>query len=250
MIKARFLRARALSNLRSSIPENLNAYRSGDFSHLITDASYYIEQPFEYDPAALSGLVLPDKKNLHDVENCQIVYSALSGLQPYEARDERFWVYLTHTYMLDYARKRWPIPKDKDDAVKHIRQHFFAGAKRDIERDNAASRLWWMAHLCSRVDGLDLPTCLAIFLRQSDVRASIIERPTTAQSERVFAAIIRKLAASNAGKGELFARQTFRELMRLINSVGGVRLLEVMPAQRIDAVLDELIEKRLGLQAL
>jgi hypothetical protein len=47
-------------------------------------------------------------------------------------------------------------------AVGHVRAHFFAKEQRQIERDNAASRLWWMAHLCRRVKELDLSDTLKV----------------------------------------------------------------------------------------
>lgn len=110
----------------------------------------------------------------------------MSELSPYEARDERLWAHITHTHMLEYARKRWPIPEDPVAAVGHIRAHFFAKEQRQIERDNAASRLWWMAHLCGRVRGLELSDTLKVFLYRTDVRASIIERPTVSQNRNLF----------------------------------------------------------------
>lgn len=51
---------------------------------------------------------------------------AMGGMSHYLARDERIWVYLTHTTLLSYARTRWPIPEDNEKAVKHIKSHFFA----------------------------------------------------------------------------------------------------------------------------
>jgi hypothetical protein len=63
---------------------------------------------------------------MYDAENCQACYAGMPGLTPYEARDERLWVYLTHTLHLNYVRARWPIPADDMLAISHIRTHFFA----------------------------------------------------------------------------------------------------------------------------
>ena len=56
-------------------------------------------------------------------------------MTPYLARDARIWCYLTHTYLLEYSRNRWPIPADDEKAVKHIVSHFFTKGVRGFERD-------------------------------------------------------------------------------------------------------------------
>lgn len=190
------------------------------------------------DTEKLANLVRPDDHELYDIDNCQICYASMHGLTPYEARDERLWAYMTHTFMLQYARTRWPIPTDTVTAVAHVRTHFFAKDQRQIERNNAASRLWWMAHLCDRVRGLQLSDSLRAFLYRTDVRASIIERPTVSQNLNVFSAIIRKLQESYSSHRRLFERTTFRRLMQEINSIGGVQVLDTMTEAQIADIID------------
>ena len=246
-MKSRYMKSAVLEEFRSSISNNLEAYRSSSFEYLITDFSYWFEGAFDFDENQLARLRLRDNSGeRYDEENCAICYRALAGLSPYEARDERFWTYLTHTLLLDYARKRWPIPMDDASAVNHIRSHFFARDKRDIERNNAASRLWWMARLCQRVPGIRLEECLEVFLYESDVRANIIERPTACQSPAVFGAI-RKLHLSFKGEKRLFERTCFRTLMRRINSIGGVKLLDCMTEQQLSSLIDGVVSSDLKL---
>ena len=151
MKKARFLRLLVLEELRNQVKQNLSAYRSGEFDHLVVDGSHWFEHSVEIDDEALAGLKPPSGQDLWEAENCATLYNAMAKVSPYEARDERLWAYLTHTNLLSYTRQRWPIPAEDEAATAHIRKHFFARDKRQVERDNAASRLWWMAHLCARV---------------------------------------------------------------------------------------------------
>lgn len=250
MISTRFLRHSALERLRETVPENLDAYRIGDFSHLLIDNSLYFEGKDGIDTERLSKLSSPGDGELYDVENCQVCFASMSGLTPYDARDERLWAYITHTYMFEYARKRWPIPEDPVAAVGHVRAHFFAKEQRQIERDNAASRLWWMAHLCGRVKGLRLSDSLQVFLYRTDVRASIIERPTVSQNLNLFSTIVRRLQDSYVGHKRLFERTTFRRLMQEINSVGGVQLLDAMTEQQIAGVVNGILREQLDLTEL
>jgi len=94
---------------------------------------------------ALASLHVPVGSQYFEPENCAILYGALSQVSPYEARDERF-LGVSQSHIFTRARRaRWPIPTDDKQAVSHIAKHFFARDKRQVERDNVGSRLWWMA---------------------------------------------------------------------------------------------------------
>lgn len=251
MTKIRFLRSNALEKLRSEIKKNLSLYRSGNFSHLAVDTSQWFEINISIDEKKLSNLKLRDGQELYDFENCLVIIKALEDLSPYEARDERLWVYLSHTLLLDYARSRWPIPEDDSEAVEHIKKHFFARDKRQIEVHNVASRLWWMAYLCRRISNImKIEDALRAFLFRSDVRANIVERPTTSQCIPLFAALLKKLEQSRKGACKLFERDIFRQMMREINSVGGSRLLECLDSSQAELVLDEIIQQRLKMASI
>ena len=249
-MKVRLLRAESLDQLQSSIAVNLDRYRNGGFDYLKADPAFSFEHNVEVDDAALATLKAPSGGSFYEVENCEIVYQACRTLRPYDARDERFWVYLSHTLLLDHARRRWPLPEDDGEAAAHIAKHWFARDKRQVERDQVGSRLWWMGHLCARVDGVDPDVALRAFLFRSDVRANLIERPTVSQSIGLFSAIVKRLIQSFNGRQHLFERRVFRQLMMEINSVGGYRLLDCLAPGDIDRMLDAIIADRLQLSEL
>jgi hypothetical protein len=241
-MKARYLRGATLEELRGSIFENLDHYRTGNFNSLKLDTTLWFEHETEVLESHLGEMKQPLGAEYYEVENCMALHDAFANLSPYEARDERLWAYYVHTDLLAYARARWPIPKDQELAVAHIAKHFFARDKRQTERDNAASRLWWMAHLCARVVKVPRKEALAAFLYRSDVRANLIERPTTSQSTELFGAILNKLVISLAGDRQLFERRAFRRLMSSINSVGGYKLIDCLDSGAADQIVSELIE--------
>lgn len=238
MKKIRLLRSRIVQQLTAEVPNNLSLYRSGNFEFLVADPSNFFEIYQELDEQKIANVEceIDDHK---EVECCIHTYEAMGKIPPYLARDPRLWVYLTHTSLLEYTRKRWPIPDDDEKAMSHIRKHFFAAGSRGIERDNAASRLWWMATLCSRVNGLTLTEALTSFLYQYDVRANIIERPTTSQSVPVFSAVLKKLDESNKGDKQLFVREKFRSVMKELNLRGGVKLLGALSEEEVGHIVDE-----------
>jgi len=244
-MKARLLKGATVEELRNAVPNQLAQYRTGDFDSLKVDSSQWFELDVEIDEAHLEKMHLSKGADHYEVDNCMVLYTTFKELKPYQAREERLWVYYVHTHLLEYSRQRWPIPADDEQAVAHIRRHFFARDKRQSERDNAASRLWWMAHLCARVPSLETETALKAFLLKSDVRANLVERPTTSQSAELFGAILQKLVASYKGNRKLFERKAFRALMAEINSIGGFKLIDCLDSEQASDVVGDLISTKL-----
>ena len=119
----------------------------------------------------LSGEIIPGKTGRHPLPDPQVFADRLSG-----------WGIENSTQVIVYDNKGGAL----------------------------ASRLWWMANLCNRVESLTLNEALTAFLYQTDVRANIIERPTTSQSIPVFSSIVRILYKSFQGDKRLFKRKIFR----------------------------------------
>jgi hypothetical protein len=213
------------------------------------DSSFYFEIDAEVDPDFFQKLNSCAGGSATDVASCTAVHEGLK-LTPYQAREERLWTYMAHVYLLEYARKRWPIPADDKDAVSHIRTHFFARTKRQYERDNVGSRLWWMAHLCARATEMPLHEALEVMLYQTDVRANIIERPTLSRSASVFSSILELLNESFKEKKKLFERSNFRKFMIGINDFGGFVLLDALEISSIKEILKNIIKTRLQLSEL
>jgi hypothetical protein len=249
-MKVRLLRERALLDLKKVVTANLARYRTGSFPHLAIDPSLSFESDIEIDESLIAHLKAPVGLENFEAENCMVMLEAFKTLTPFQAADERLWAMLSHTILLQHGRERWPIPHDEEAAIKHILKHFFGSTERQLERDNIGARLWWMGHLCSRVKGVPLKQSLDILLFRSDVRANIVERPTTAQSVPIFSALINKLAKSYQGKKKLFERETFRKLMININGLGGYKLLDALDSRAVEDLIDEIVSRDLKLSAI
>lgn len=239
-MKARFFRSPVVQRLGASIQDNLELYRTGTFDAFIDEPANYFEAELSIKEEILATICC-EKDNFNEVDSCMKMYHSLCGISQYLARDERLWVYLSHASLLTYTRIRWPIPTNNEKAIKHIQAHFFCAGARGIERDNSASRLWWMASLCNRAAGIQLTEALTCFLHQSDVRANIVERPTTSQNVTIFSAVLKRLNQSYNGDKALFDREKFRAIMKELNLRGGVKLLAALPEPTIERILDECI---------
>jgi hypothetical protein len=239
-MKTRLLRSTTIQDLFSKVGENLGQYRTGSFSFLKNDPSLFIEIDQQICEETLMQIQC-EKDDEREVINCECMFAAFPGMTPYLARDERIWTYLTHINLLEYTRKRWPIPQEDAKAIGYIRSHFFVNGTRGIERANAASRLWWMAHIAHQCQTLSLKEALQCLLFRSDVRANIIERPTTSQNSIILSAILEKLHESYQGNQLLFDRETFRDFMIELNLMGGVKLLDSLEKEAIDSIVTSLM---------
>ena len=245
-MKIRYVRQQVLESLYEQVPANLARYRKSEyFNELLGDRSLTYELDVEFNPQLLEALRKPTSKmDLFDVDNCLTILDALPNLTPSDARDARLWVFLCHTHGLAYSRARWPIDDNDEKAVKNIRNHFFAkDDTRNIERDNALSRLWWMAYLCKRVSSLPLEKALEALLYRTDVRAQIIEHPTLMQNPFVFSSVIRKLRESLDGDKRLFERDVSRLFVQKLDVLGGFKLLDVFPSEQVDAAINQVYEE-------
>lgn len=236
-----------MAELRDKIEQNLDRYVSGTFEDILLPEYVIPVKETEVDLDLLNKLN-PKSGGEVDVENALLVYDALKGINRYLARDERLWVWLTHGPCLEYARKRWLLEgADKAKLKSQIRDHFFATGARGFERNNAIACLWWWAEIVSHYPNADLKTALQVFLHQTDVRASIIERPTSSQS--VFPSIMNVLIEkyNSEERTTFFKREkgntaAYRRWLAEINRHGGTKFYEALPEVQITALFRKLAD--------
>ena len=191
-----------------------------------------------------------------DLKNVIAVYNSFKFLSPQQAAEERIWTYATHRIELakQYTAARWnKIPSDDDKAVNYIQRHYFASGVRGLIVNNAVSRLWWMGYIASRCQDYDLEKTLIILLRDSDVRANLLERPSMSMSNEIFSGVVRLLGKSLDERSEddkaedksppMYVRKNFRELMKMLNQRGGRIMLNALNKKKLDNVLNEIATK-------
>jgi hypothetical protein len=223
-----------VAELRDKIEANLERYVSGNFDDILKEELVIPVKGTELDLTILEKME-PKSGGNYDVENALLIFSAIKGITRYLARDERLWVWMTHGPCLEYSRKRWiNLEAPKEKKISLIRDHFFAVGSRGFERNNAVACLWWWAEIASKYRHADLKTSLEVFLHQTDVRASIIERPTSSQSafSPIMNVLIEKYNSSE--KLQFFKREKgntaiYRRWLGEINRYGGTKFYEALP---------------------
>ena len=130
-------------------------------------------------------------------------------------------------------------PEREEEAVRQIKNHFFARDSRALIRDNGVSRLWWLGKIAHEVSPDDPREFLKILLHRQDVRSALIERPAVSMNRRVLQAIFVVMREHWVNGGKLFKRETFRSWMVALNRRGGVVLLDALPQSALDRLLRE-----------
>ena len=242
MTNLRFYTTEVLENLRVTIDERLDWYYAPEGTpHGVAPVGGVRESRLVA-PALAEKLVTDAKRpSSTDAENALIVYQALSGLTPHQASIERMWVFLSHCDCPDYVAARWLSrrPEKDEEAVREVRNHFFAVGNRALIRDNAVSRLWWLGKIANDVDPENPGEFLNLLLHRQDVRSALIERPSVSMNRRVLRGIYEVMQEHWSNGGTLFARGTFRAWMIALNRRGGVVLLDALPGPALTRLLRE-----------
>jgi hypothetical protein len=225
--------------------EWLDRYRSGDFKQFLKDDPTAIVDN-DFSEVSLAELQLGQSIQL-DIENAAIIWEKFSKVTPRVARQPRFWIYLTLTAGLDYARSRWPLdPNNDEKAVKQVLDHYIPGNdKRDIDRNQALSRLWISAYLCSKIEELSLLEALQILYRTSDFREHIVGRPYIFRSQKVLNAFFKVTRQILKGDESIFNRQMYRLWMKRIDSEGGRTLLDGLSQEQLEKMMMEFADETL-----
>lgn len=247
MSKLRYYTANELERLRSSIPERLDWYYKPVNEPPLPSVGAFRDSLLD-EPMLANQLLFDDKNPANtDIDNALCVYKALHKLTAHQASIERVWAYLCHCDCPSYVASRWlgRRPEKEEDAVRKVRNHFFAVGNRALIRDNGISRLWWLGKIAHDIDPVSPQRFLTILLHRQDVRSALIERPSISMNGRLLRAIYAEMQEHWANDRKLFERQSFRSWMVALNRRGGVILLDALPNDELGKLLHE--EARLAI---
>jgi len=229
----RVLSTSSVESLRMAITKSPELV-SEDFSVLVDDLNLQFVS-FNADINIQGQLLLPEgitQETNKDGENCIAIKSIISGLNPAQATDERLWTTLCFETFSDYTNSRWPLSRAKTPE-NHVNEHWFAKTNRNRIRDNAISRLWWMAEIAERVPNTSIEQVLEILFFNSDYRSSLLERNSSANSLNVLASII-KVSKDAFDDGNEYDRENFRSFMKQIDLIGK---RTVLPSLEIETLI-------------
>lgn len=238
-MKLPFFSGSFLDRLRQDAGQNAAKY-GADMSWLdpfaggkpyIHESSYVIDPPPE--------LIVSKGENAeHDAENAKRVYGWLKQLTPAIAMEERLWAYLTHAQFPAYMAARWKV----DDASAVHRRYLFEGKSFAALSRNGIARLWWAGFLTfdgNRQNPYELTETL--FLRQ-DIQVSLLER-AIGKCQNVRTAVLEFLGANVGWLSEESFGRRIQLLLKELNLLGGVVILDSLPQADLEAFLKKVGER-------
>ena len=227
-------------DLRGSVAENLDRYRTGDFLDMESAGNWRIPLSVNGDLSELSKLST-DGSPASEIDNSLIVGHALGHLSPSVARENRLWVRMSHVEGLTYSRARWISDSSTDEkATADIIKHFFAPTLTASRDDHAISRLWWNYHIARHIDAANVGSVLGRILHRADIRLSFVERSAMASRPPFSRGVVRLLSSE---KDLLDGEKLFREFMKQMNLDGAGLAFEVMSDVKIDALMRQCLDK-------
>lgn len=160
-----------------------------------------------------------------EAANSKAVHTALVGLSPAMATDERIWFALATSGYREYAFKRWLNDVSVDARAASIKNHLFASSPRNRFRDHAIARLWWIAHYTEKVIGSDdADKALTVLNLKRRYAGDFLDRTGISSSPGLARAIMRvafeykdKLESTSTGN----STEYFRDIMKEIDLMAG-----------------------------
>lgn len=221
------------------IKENINkyiSYSNNDWIYDICEKNPFVETRFTNIPDF--SLDMSSERPVDtEFENVKRVYSNLSFLSESTATDERLWTALCLGEFYDYVRYRWKIQNEGN-----VKEHYFLKyeSRQSLMR-NAISRLWWIGRLTydkSREDPFELTS---VVCESSDFITGFLERNISDSLHILRPAIESVIECRNAGiKTDM---HIVRDMLKYLNLLGGIYILDIMSEEWIKDKLKKRILK-------
>lgn len=222
-----WLNKQTIDELISSADKNKQSYLSGNFDDFFKDKKNHLRDVgVQIDLEKLDGLSGESRDEVSD--SCKI-FSAISGMYPSLAARGNIWVYLSHTHLLKYGRKRWiESRRSTQTAEDAIKTHFFGLSPGRLRDDHTAARPWWNAQIASKIVGSEdtdeIQKVLDVFARTADTRSASIERSSVFGDIHLVRMLLQKIEETPDLKKE----EPYRKFMMDINfASNGVKFSEM-----------------------
>lgn len=242
-----YLKKGALDILKDNISDNIDYYRE-DTSWL----NEYFEGSDFYLPSRIHqvdeiNLTLPENGQHFDLENTKKIYTKLKDLTLTQAADERLWVYLTHIEFWEYMKARWDVEprlSNETNVENFIHNRYFLKSQTDRWlAKNGIARLWWFGYI-TYDEELDNSFELTEVLFKDQDLARYIVQTSFCRNPMIAKTLLLVLANFNDGK--YLKRKYFRNLIKQMNYLGGITVLDALNQEDIKQVIKKKLKELEG----
>lgn len=221
-------------------------YKSNDIDKLkaiFSDPNHVIETSIEYEYEPLE--VEPKEYDADIVRrNIRRVWESLKVLTPVQAEMEKIWVALAHTDYLDYQIGIFnsqivnPDKKKREESSLKSRTIFVNGAKRSLAIHNLAI-LWWLAYYFRDDQNIEAPYHLIDFFVSTPYRGNAVALLSSniISNKEIALGILEAVKVLVEEKGMVVNRYSYSEAGKILNEVGGVRILDTLTREEVKDIL-------------
>ena len=221
-------------------------YKSNEMDKLkaiFSDPNHVIETSIEYEYEPLE--VEPKEYDADIVRrNIRRVWESLKVLTPVQAEMEKIWVALAHTDYLDYqigifnSQIANPDNKKREESSLKSRTIFVNGAKRSLAIHNLAI-LWWLAYYFRDDQNIEAPYHLIDFFVSTPYRGNAVALLSSniISNKEIALEILEAVKVLIEEEGMVVNRFPYSEAGKILNEVGGVRILDTLTRKEVKAIL-------------
>lgn len=221
-------------------------YKSNDMDKLkaiFSDSNHVMETSIEYEYEPLE--VEPKEYDADIVRrNIRRVWESLKVLTPVQAEMEKIWVALAHTDYLDYQMGIFnsqitnPDNKKREESSLKSRTIFVNGAKRSLAIHNL-SILWWLAYYFRDDQNIENPYHLIDFFVSTPYRGNAVALLSSniISNKEIALGILEAVKILIEEEGMVVNRFPYSEAGKILNEVGGVRILDTLTREEVKDIL-------------
>ena len=221
-------------------------YKSNEMDKLksvFSDPNHVIETHIEYE---YEPLEIEPKEYDADIvrRNIRRVWDSLKVLTPVQAEMEKIWVALAHTDYIDYQMGIFnsqianPNNKKREESSLKSRTIFVNGAKRSLAIHNLAI-LWWLAYYFRDDQNIEAPYHLIDFFVSTPYRGNAVALLSSniISNKEIALGILEAVNILIDEEGMVVNRFPYSEAGKILNEVGGVRILDTLTREEVKDIL-------------
>lgn len=236
-----------MNDFNTNFDEEFVAYYKlqnvGKIQSIMNETGHVVrtDKEFDYQP-----LHLPENNEYeYSYANIVMLHSQLNNLTLVEASDPRLWIALENTDFLDYHMRILKIMDYKEgkqeSSIKSRSTFIVNGQKRSLAINNLAS-LWWIGHVFYD-EAHENPYHFVKLFTDTDFRGNFLALSSSnvIDSEHIRLGIFDAVFELIQNEAIKQNRKAFSEANKIMNFVGGVRLLDLLSREEVyDYVLNRL----------
>ena len=240
----------ALSLLKRDIDDNRRCYLKNtvwldDYFKSKQIDNYYINTGIYVDNFKLE---LGDGS--HDARNAVIVHKAMKNLLPIQAREEKLWSYLAHSYFYDYMKSRWKVDTNSFKRSKIESRYFFPGKNENKIKSstvpyvrNGLSRLWWAGYIVYDESSENPYEYIDELFVSQDMFVGLCERDIAKNKTLVLSILknVRKYKIKDIPKNT----DLVRSILKDINFSAGLIVYDALDEKTINNKVEEIFKSNL-----